>query len=206
MRKLNVKAVTQAWALRASLPVLRVLTLLLGQAHHPDLWGWQPLNPHSGFAALMRDTFPPVFFFFFLSKRMFSFWAVTLFKHVCPVQTVQTQLWCFCHSKATLADTSCTVRRRRSRRRTERWTDMETKRKLLATELRDSKTFLSVFQNLLLSGCGDPLSLCPGLTGESLFTACVFMCVRRCVFWCAFRVCISELSLDHECVTLSFYS
>lgn len=59
MRKQNLKAITQAWAW-ASLPVLWLLTLLLGQTHHPDLWGWQPLNPDSVFAALMHYTFPPV--------------------------------------------------------------------------------------------------------------------------------------------------
>lgn len=45
MRKQDMQAINQGWALRAILAVLWLLTLLLGQTHHPDLWGWQPLQP-----------------------------------------------------------------------------------------------------------------------------------------------------------------
>lgn len=169
MRKQNLEAITQAWALWASLPVLWLLTLLLGQTHHPDLWGWQPLNPDSVFAALMHYTFPPVFHRSGCSP--FGAWLCLNMSVLCKQ--------CKHSSVASVTqrqpDTTCAVSR--SRRRTERWTDLNTKRKLLAAVLRDSKPSLSVFQNLLLSGCGDPLSLCPGLTGESTFTTCVFVCV-----------------------------
>ena len=74
-----------------------------------------------------------------------------------------------------------------SRRRAELRAEFTVKRKLLAAGIRVSKPSLSVFQNLLLSGCGDTLSLCPGLTGESVFTRCVCLCVsmRVCVCDCA---------------------
>lgn len=67
------------------------------------------------------------------------------------------------------------------------------KRKLLAAGVRVSKPSLSVFQNLLLSGCGDTLSLCPGLTGESVFMRCE--CVGQCVF---VSVYVREGSPDHK--------
>lgn len=55
------------------------------------------------------------------------------------------------------------------------------------------KPSMSVFQNLLFSGCGDTLSLCPGLTGESVFTKYVCMCVGLCVFVCVFGVYVACL-------------
>lgn len=59
-----------------------------------------------------------------------------------------------------------------SRRRVELREETSVQRRLLAAGIRVSKPSLSVFQNLLVSGCGDTLSLCPGLTGESVFIRC----------------------------------
>lgn len=90
-----------------------------------------------------------------------------------------------------------------SRHRVELRAESSVKRKLLAAGIRVSKPSLSVFQNLLLSGCGDTLSLCPGLTGESVFIRCECACVRDCVYlsvW--FLVCVCGM-FEKEGLTLN---
>lgn len=82
----------------------------------------------------------------------------------------------------------------------ERGSDFNTKRKHLAAVVRVSEPSLSVFQNLLLSGCGDPLPLCPGFTGESVHSVCIHVCETVCLlcFVCVCVCYISEISLDHK--------
>lgn len=93
-----------------------------------------------------------------------------------------------------------------SSRRAELRAESSVKRKLLAAGIRVSKPSLSVFQNLLLSGCGDTLSLCPGLTGESVFTRCAWLCVFVCEFLvcvlCVYVVCLKKILTLNVCFSL----